>query len=45
MVSGFAKAERTMKCLHIRKLHLWPRFQVVNQQPIIAKYFNQELID
>ncbi|KAI5400014.1 DNA repair endonuclease uvh1 [Lathyrus oleraceus] len=28
MVSGFAKAERTMKCLHIRKLHLWPRFQV-----------------
>ncbi|KAK7406327.1 hypothetical protein VNO78_07950 [Psophocarpus tetragonolobus] len=28
MVSGFAKAERTMKCLHVRKLHLWPRFQV-----------------
>ncbi|XP_027360566.1 DNA repair endonuclease UVH1 isoform X2 [Abrus precatorius] len=28
MVSGFAKAERAMKCLHVRKLHLWPRFQV-----------------
>ncbi|KAL2348212.1 hypothetical protein Fmac_002212 [Flemingia macrophylla] len=28
MVSGFAKAERTMKCLHVRRLHLWPRFQV-----------------
>lgn len=34
MVSGFAKAERTMKCLYIRKLHLWPRFQV---------YISQEL--
>ncbi|XP_024030660.1 DNA repair endonuclease UVH1 isoform X2 [Morus notabilis] len=28
MVSGFAKAERTMKCLGIRRLHLWPRFHV-----------------
>ncbi|KAG2680090.1 hypothetical protein I3760_11G082100 [Carya illinoinensis] len=28
MVSGFAKAERTMKCLYVRKLHLWPRFHV-----------------
>lgn len=28
MVSGFAKAERTLKCLFIRKLHIWPRFQV-----------------
>ncbi|GMH29781.1 hypothetical protein Nepgr_031624 [Nepenthes gracilis] len=28
MVSGFSKAERTMKCLFVRKLHLWPRFQV-----------------
>ncbi|KAI3501545.1 hypothetical protein L1887_29416 [Cichorium endivia] len=28
MVSGFAKAERTLKCLFLRKLHLWPRFQV-----------------
>ncbi|KAL4570555.1 hypothetical protein LXL04_026211 [Taraxacum kok-saghyz] len=28
MVSGFAKAERTLKCLYLRKLHLWPRFQV-----------------
>ncbi|KAL0409282.1 UNVERIFIED_CONTAM: DNA repair endonuclease UVH1 [Sesamum radiatum] len=27
MVSGFAKAERTLKCLFLRKLHLWPRFQ------------------
>ncbi|XP_047973352.1 DNA repair endonuclease UVH1 isoform X3 [Salvia hispanica] len=33
MVSGFAKAERILKCLHLRKLHLWPRFQVyVSQQ-------------
>ncbi|CAI0538004.1 unnamed protein product [Linum tenue] len=28
MVSGFAKTERIMKVLYIRKLHLWPRFQV-----------------
>ncbi|XP_023533835.1 DNA repair endonuclease UVH1-like [Cucurbita pepo subsp. pepo] len=28
MVSGFAKAERIMKCLYVRRLHLWPRFQV-----------------
>ncbi|XP_077237362.1 restriction endonuclease, type II-like superfamily protein [Tasmannia lanceolata] len=28
MVSGFSKAERIMKCLFVRKLHLWPRFQV-----------------
>ncbi|KAM7253923.1 hypothetical protein ACFE04_031605 [Oxalis oulophora] len=28
MVSGFAKTERTMKSLHIRKVHLWPRFQI-----------------
>ncbi|KAK4400488.1 DNA repair endonuclease UVH1 [Sesamum angolense] len=28
MVSGFAKAERTLKCLFLRKLHLWPRFQL-----------------
>ncbi|XP_050908673.1 DNA repair endonuclease UVH1-like [Lathyrus oleraceus] len=34
MVSGFAKAERTMKCFHIRKLHLWPRFQVYVSQEL-----------
>lgn len=34
MVSGFAEAERTMKCLHIRKLHLWPRFQVYVSQEL-----------
>ncbi|XP_059444248.1 DNA repair endonuclease UVH1 isoform X2 [Corylus avellana] len=28
MVSAFAKAERTMKCLYVKKLHLWPRFHV-----------------
>ncbi|CAN1856483.1 DNA repair endonuclease UVH1, partial [Linum perenne] len=28
MVAGFAKMERIMKVLYIRKLHLWPRFQV-----------------
>ncbi|KAK1262359.1 DNA repair endonuclease UVH1 [Acorus gramineus] len=28
MVAGFAKAERIMKCLSVRRLHLWPRFQV-----------------
>ncbi|XP_042021263.1 DNA repair endonuclease UVH1-like isoform X2 [Salvia splendens] len=32
MVSGFAKAERILKCLHLRKLHLWPRFQVYVSQ-------------
>ncbi|KAK6146390.1 hypothetical protein DH2020_020259 [Rehmannia glutinosa] len=32
MVSGFAKAERTLKCLFLRKLHLWPRFQVYVSQ-------------
>ncbi|KAL3039512.1 hypothetical protein AAZX31_01G190800 [Glycine max] len=34
MVSGFAKAERTMKCLHVRKLYLWPRFQVYVSQEL-----------
>ncbi|KAJ7952598.1 DNA repair endonuclease UVH1 [Quillaja saponaria] len=34
MVSGFAKAERIMKCLYIRKLHLWPRFQVYVSQEL-----------
>ncbi|KAJ4784542.1 DNA repair endonuclease UVH1 [Rhynchospora pubera] len=29
MVSGFAKAERLMKCLYVRRLHLWPRFHVL----------------
>ncbi|KAE8818498.1 DNA repair endonuclease UVH1 [Hordeum vulgare] len=29
MVAGFAKAERTMKSLYIRRLHLWPRFHVL----------------
>ncbi|KAG1354368.1 DNA repair endonuclease UVH1 [Cocos nucifera] len=28
MVAGFAKAERILKCLFIRRLHLWPRFHV-----------------
>ncbi|TXG51234.1 hypothetical protein EZV62_023758 [Acer yangbiense] len=28
MVSGFSKTERIMKSLFVRKLHLWPRFQV-----------------
>ncbi|KAL7150011.1 hypothetical protein ABFS83_05G079700 [Erythranthe nasuta] len=32
MVSGFAKAERLLKCLFLRKLHLWPRFQVYVSQ-------------
>ncbi|KAL8480361.1 hypothetical protein ACS0TY_027052 [Phlomoides rotata] len=31
-VSGFAKAERILKCLFLRKLHLWPRFQVYVSQ-------------
>ncbi|GAB4857718.1 DNA repair endonuclease uvh1 [Ancistrocladus abbreviatus] len=34
MVSGFLKAERTMKCLFVRKLHLWPRFQVYVSQEL-----------
>ncbi|KAL9663439.1 hypothetical protein QQ045_018825 [Rhodiola kirilowii] len=34
MVSGFAKAERIMKSLFIRKLHLWPRFQVFVSQEL-----------
>lgn len=34
MVSGFAKAERTLKCLYLRKLHLWPRFQVFVSQEL-----------
>ncbi|XP_037427001.1 DNA repair endonuclease UVH1-like isoform X2 [Triticum dicoccoides] len=29
MVAGFAKAERTMKSLYVRCLHLWPRFHVL----------------
>ncbi|CAN1345469.1 DNA repair endonuclease UVH1 [Linum perenne] len=28
MAVGFAKTERIIKELYIRKLHLWPRFQV-----------------
>ncbi|KFK33029.1 hypothetical protein AALP_AA6G321200 [Arabis alpina] len=28
MVSGFAKTERTLRALYLRKLHLWPRFQL-----------------
>ncbi|XP_030501669.2 DNA repair endonuclease UVH1 isoform X1 [Cannabis sativa] len=34
MVSGFSKAERIMKCLCIRKLHLWPRFHVYVSQEL-----------
>ncbi|KAJ8526703.1 hypothetical protein K7X08_029180 [Anisodus acutangulus] len=34
MVSGFAKAERTLKCLFLRKFHLWPRFQVYVSQDL-----------
>ncbi|KAL6961719.1 DNA repair endonuclease uvh1 [Sarracenia purpurea var. burkii] len=34
MVSGFAKAERTLKCLYLRKLHIWPRFQVYVSQDL-----------
>ncbi|KAK4728414.1 hypothetical protein R3W88_021402 [Solanum pinnatisectum] len=34
MVSGFAKAESTLKCLFVRKLHLWPRFQVYVSQDL-----------
>ncbi|PKA58887.1 DNA repair endonuclease UVH1 [Apostasia shenzhenica] len=29
MIAGFAKAERIMKCLYVRRLHLWPRFHVL----------------
>ncbi|KAJ1299244.1 hypothetical protein BS78_01G517000 [Paspalum vaginatum] len=29
MVSGFSKAERAMKSLYVRRLHLWPRFHVL----------------
>lgn len=29
MVAGFAKAERVMKSLGVKRLHLWPRFQVL----------------
>ncbi|WOL19793.1 DNA repair endonuclease UVH1 isoform X1 [Canna indica] len=29
MVAGFAKAERIMKSLFIRRLHIWPRFHVL----------------
>ncbi|ESQ46841.1 hypothetical protein EUTSA_v10027633mg [Eutrema salsugineum] len=28
LVSGFAKTERTMRALFLRRLHLWPRFQL-----------------
>ncbi|KAK4758286.1 hypothetical protein SAY87_019587 [Trapa incisa] len=34
MISGFAKAERIMKSLFIKKLHLWPRFQVFVSQEL-----------
>ncbi|KZV32244.1 hypothetical protein F511_29423 [Dorcoceras hygrometricum] len=34
MVSGFAKSERILKCLGLRKLHLWPRFQVYVSQDL-----------
>lgn len=34
MVSGFAKAEKVLKCLYLRKLHLWPRFQVYVSQDL-----------
>lgn len=30
MVSGFAKTERTMRALFLRRLHLWPRFGKLN---------------
>ncbi|KAF8780291.1 hypothetical protein HU200_001969 [Digitaria exilis] len=29
MVAGFSKAERAMKSLYVRRLHLWPRFHVL----------------
>ncbi|MCL7022586.1 hypothetical protein MKW94_013024 [Papaver nudicaule] len=34
MVAGFGKTERIMKCLFMRKLHLWPRFQVYVSQDL-----------
>ncbi|KAI3979593.1 hypothetical protein MKX01_023877 [Papaver californicum] len=34
MVSVYAKTERIMKCLFMRKLHLWPRFQVYISQDL-----------
>ncbi|XAR70551.1 hypothetical protein NMG60_11027444 [Bertholletia excelsa] len=34
MVAGFAKAERTLKSLYLRKLFLWPRFQVYVSQDL-----------
>ncbi|XP_015896676.3 DNA repair endonuclease UVH1 isoform X1 [Ziziphus jujuba] len=34
MVSGFSKTERIMKCLYIKRLHLWPRFQVYVSQEL-----------
>ncbi|XP_058224569.1 DNA repair endonuclease UVH1 isoform X2 [Rhododendron vialii] len=34
MVAGFAKPERILKCLYLRKLHLWPRFQVYVSQDL-----------
>lgn len=34
MVSGFCKTERLMKCLFIKRLHLWPRFQVYVSQEL-----------
>ncbi|XP_057511388.1 DNA repair endonuclease UVH1 isoform X1 [Actinidia eriantha] len=34
MIAGFAKAERILKCLYLRKLHLWPRFQVYVSQDL-----------
>ncbi|KAF9617493.1 hypothetical protein IFM89_036697 [Coptis chinensis] len=34
MVSGFAKTERIIKCLGLKKLHLWPRFQVYVSQDL-----------
>ncbi|XP_074344666.1 DNA repair endonuclease UVH1 isoform X1 [Apium graveolens] len=34
MTSGFAKAEKILKCLYLRKLHLWPRFQVYVSQDL-----------
>ncbi|GJR11587.1 DNA repair endonuclease UVH1 [Tanacetum coccineum] len=37
MVSGFAKAERVLKSLFLRKLHLWPRFQVFVSEDLERK--------
>lgn len=34
MVAGFAKTERIMRCLYLKKLHLWPRFQVYVSQDL-----------